>query len=209
MRKLEGDVYKYVAKGNHFQIHNHKQKIDQARWKKAKEVTSPRGRHGAPSRAPKSGRRYSHCVLYIVDHLFHGRVSEHRELFVVQVVAQGLGIEIDPKRLPGRATLSRFCVEAMIWSKMCLARNVCAAKKYNPDTFSIANWRDGTSKNGWWFQVSFAHDTNNDGTTESGIIGCHVVHNKTAPTQAMHSAHERDSFIALSGFFFGQTGLSV
>ena len=103
----------------------------------------------------KRGWTFKASIRYMYYRLFNCRVSERQANRVVLIVAQTFGLNLNARTLPTRPTLRRFRQEAATWSIRCAARAAAASKAKDPENFSIATGRDGTSKIAFNFQVFF------------------------------------------------------
>ena len=79
---------------------------------------------------------------------------------------------------------------------MCVARLMAKAKDNDPTHFVVGKGRDGTSKNGWNFQVNTAHFQTEEGRA-SAAIGCSILPNKKATTQTAATQKVVQHIVAL------------
>ena len=147
------------------------------------------------------GGRLKASIRYMYYRMFQEGASENGANNTILAVAEGLGVKL-PTCLPARRTKHKLRLEAGVWATFCAIRKMCAAKQdatRRGVPFSISKGRDGTTKQGWHFQVLTLTFRVGFDDPVSVVMAISLAHDKKAVTQATLTGTVVRNIVALSG----------
>ena len=132
------------------------------------------------------GARLKAPIRYMFYRMFQEGASENGANNTIVAVAGGLSVK-PPSCLLAYRTKHKLRLEAAVWATFSAIRKMGAAKQdasRRGVPFSISKGRDGTTKQGWHFQVLTVTFRLAFDEPVSVVIAISLAHDKKAVTQA-------------------------